>query len=190
MMIEYRYKDAWKRAVRIGDIVRLEVEGTLFVGEVVFRVRTTSFDEAMEAGLHVRVLVEMAGWNDGSCVLQEKSLRVLWHVEPARLTLLSRGRDSVRYLTGEPIRDGDIVAKRHEQGISLCRLRLRDSENTDRRSSVRIELEPLPQGGASLSHTEFAYWTQGGFTAEDIYSITYISRAPVPGAEEEASGGI
>ena len=155
-------------------------------GEVIFREKSNSLDQGadMGSGLHVRVLFEILRKEEGFGMVEE-SRRVIRDVAPDRLILLGRGKNSVRYSTGEPITDGDLVAVVHEHGFSLHLLHLFVGNGDEGEKGVRmgipyIELSPNlkcdPPGEKSPLPPVFAYWTEDGFPCEQIERLSYICR--------------
>ena len=187
-MMKLRYSDELKRCIRIGDIVMLREGEVQLVGEVIFSEKSKTLDQSidMRVGLHMRVLFELLQ-KEGKLGMVEGSKRIIRDVTPDSLVLLGRGKNSVRYSTGEPIMDGDLVAKVHEHSFSLHLLHLFVGNGDEGEKELRmgipyIELsanlrEDLPGEKNSRLPMHFAYWTEEGFPCEQIERLIFICRA-------------
>ena len=187
-MMKWRYSDELKRCIRIGDIVMLREGELQLVGEVIFREKNKTLDQEIDmgVGLHVRVLFELLQ-KEGKFGMIEESKRIIRDVTPDSLILLGRGKNSVRYSTGEPIMDGDLVAKVHDRCFSLHLLHLfvGNGDAGEKKSrmgipyidlSVNLKDDP-PGKKTSRQTTPFAYWTEDGFPSEQIERLIFICRA-------------
>ena len=156
------------------------------VGEVMFREKSKSLDQGIDlgVGLHMRVLFEMTK-KEEKCGMVERSGRIIRDVAPDSLVFLGRGKNSVRYSTGEPIMDGDLVAVVHDHCFSLHLLHLfvgngDEGEKVLRMGIPYIELSPNlkcdPPGKKTPLPPVFAYWTEDGFPCEQIERLIYICR--------------
>ena len=160
------------------------------VGEVVFRQKSKSLDQEgdMRQGIHVRVLFEMIE-AEGRCGMVERSGRIIRNVCPERLTRISRRRDEVRYMSGEPILNGDIVVDPYTWDI-------KEDVHTVHRHNGRvdyffnsggektyIELTPLKMNmepGVSYGSTIYEYWEDEGFVSDSMQHFFFICRAAEP----------
>ena len=186
-MMKYRYTDGSRRCIRIGDIVTLREGEVQIVGEVVFREKSKSFEQGMDmgVGVHIRVLCEMVE-KDGKCSVAERSGRIVRDMVPERLTLIARCKDGVRYMTGEPIREGDIVAQVHDSGFSLHSVHLYEGNGDagnelSRMGITYIQLSPNlkcdPPGKKIRRLPAFAYWTEDGHFCEQIQHLVFVGRS-------------
>lgn len=157
------------------------------VGEVVFREKSKSLDHGMDmrVGLHIRILCEMVE-KEGKCGIAERSSQIIPEVLPERLSLIKRCKNGVRYLTGEPIMEGDIVAYVHESGFSLHSVHLYvgdgDAGNElSRMGMTYIKLSPNlkcdPPGKKVLLPSAFAYWADDGHFCEQIQHLIFVCRS-------------
>lgn len=185
--MKYRYSDELKRCIRIGDIVMLREGEVQIVGEVIFREKSKTFDQGIDmgVGLHVCVLYELLQ-KEGNFGMVERSGRIIRDVAPDSLVLLGRGKNSVRYSTGEPIMDGDLVAVVHDHCFSLHLLHLYEGNGDagnelSRMGMTYIKLSPNlkrdPLGKKIPLPPAFAYWTEDGFPCEQIERLIFICRA-------------
>ena len=185
--MKYRYSDELKRCIRIGDIVMLREGEVQIVGEVIFREKSKSLDQGVDmgVGLHVRVLYEFLRKEENFGMV-ERSGRIIRDVAPDRLALLARGKNSVRYSTGEPIMDGDLVAVAHDHYFSLHRLHLYEGNGdagnelsrmgmTYIKLSINLKCDSPDEN--ILLPPAFAYWTEDGFPCEQIERLIFICRA-------------
>lgn len=186
-MIKYRYSDQLKRCIRIGDIVLLREGAVQMAGEVIFREKSKSLAQGIDmgVGLHVRVLFELRQ-EEGKIGMIEGSRRIIRDVAPDSLRLLGRGKNSVRYSTGEPIMDGDLVAEVHDHCFSLHLVHLYvgngdEGEKISRMGMPYIELcanlkDDPPGEKTPCGPAQFAYWTEDGFPCEQIERLIFICR--------------
>ena len=179
----YRYDYADRQPVRPGDIVLLQEGELRMVGEVVFRLARETMSAELgrdDNGLHVRVLVEMREGREGAAMVEDSS-RVIRHIAPARLTLLSRGRDSVRYLTGEPIRDGDVVAEPYSEDFPLSvvqHFKADDLYAEPTEDNVYLGMFPAKKApGIQHGCLVEEYWAEPGIVSDMMQHYIFISRA-------------
>lgn len=179
----YRYNNADRQPVRPGDIVLLQEGELRMVGEVVFRMARETMSAELgrdDNGLHVRVLVEMRESSERAAMVEDSS-RVIRHIAPERLTLLSRGRGSVRYLTGEPICDGDVVAEPYSADFPLSvvqhfkadELYAEPTEDNVYLGIFPAKKEPGIRYGCLVED----YWAEPGIVSDMMQHYIFISRA-------------
>ena len=182
-----KYQDENLGYVHVGDIVMLREGEVLIVGEVVFHERsaTLDFDNEKGAGLHVRVLLEMVE-TQGKCGMIERSGRFIKHVSPERLTLLCRRRDEVRYLSGEVIKNGDIVVDPYWNGLEKAahiveemgsaRLDFYHSGNYIEKTCIAMT-RAIKKPGVRYGSLIEEYWDDAGCVYDTMQHYFFISRA-------------